>query len=167
MEEQGVEIGSFIWNNKSRIRGFKKQEEEDMYEYLLENIEEKYFDTDRAYNLDKAWEGIQLCINGGKWSETSNVPENIVFGGEILLDKDDYVITLKKSNEIKGIVNYLEEHKIEDIIRSNFSKIDENEYSMEKDEDNLEFLWEWSQEILEFYKNALKENLNVVFSVDL
>ena len=148
------------------LEDLKKQDEKDIYEYLLENIEEKYFDTSRACNLDKAWEGIQLCINGGKWSETSNVPDNIVFGGKILLN-DGYIITLKNSNEIKKIITYLENYQIDDIIKSNSSKIDENEYSLEKDEDNLEFLLEWSQEILEFYKNALKENLNVVFSVEL
>ena len=148
------------------LEDLKKQDEKDIYEYLLENIEEKYFDTSRACNLDKAWEGIQLYINGGKWSETSNVPDNIVFGGEILLD-DGYIITLKNSNEIKKIVTYLENYQIDDVIKNNFSKIDENEYSLEKDEDNLEFLLEWSQELLEFYKNTLKENLNVVFSVDL
>ena len=149
------------------LEDLKKQKKDDMYEYMLENIENKYLRTDRAYELNKAWEGIHFCINEGFWIETEHIPDNIIFGGEFLLDHNNYVITLKKPSDIKLIVEYLKENNIQDIIKKNFNKIPENDYSLPKDEENLQFLLEWGEGSLDFYKGAMKENFNVIFTVDI
>ena len=77
---------------------------EERYDYMLNEIEENLFDSPRACELDKAWEGLQLCLGGGKWSEVNSVPTNIIFGGEYLVDTEEEVITLKNGDDVKNIV---------------------------------------------------------------
>jgi len=77
------------------------------------------------------------------------------------------VIFLKTPEKIKEIVNYIQENPIEETLKNNFDKIPEEEYTLPKDEDNLNYLLGWSEGLLEFYKNALEKQLNVIFTVDL
>ena len=41
------------------------QDIDQMYDYMLEEIEEELFDTPEAFELDKAWEGIHYCLCEG------------------------------------------------------------------------------------------------------
>ena len=72
-----------------------------------------------------------------------------------------------RPSDIKLIVEYLKENNVQDIIKKNFNKIPENDYSLPKDEENLQFLLEWGEGILDFYKGAIEENFNVIFTVDI
>ena len=101
------------------------------------------------------------------WNEENKVPYNVVFGGELILDHNDYVISLKKPEVIKDIVAYLEANNLQETIKNNFDKIPEEDFTLPKDEDNLNYLLGWSEGLLEFYKNALDKQLNVIFTVDL
>lgn len=137
---------------------------EERYDYMLNEIEESLFGSPRACELDKAWEGLQLCLGGGKWSEVNSVPTNIIFAGEYLVDTEEEVLTLKNAGDVKNIVEYLSQNDLEKIINENFWKIDVDfQY---KDNDGLEHTLGWSEGILPFYENALKENLQVIFTVD-
>jgi hypothetical protein len=143
------------------------QDIDQMYDYMLEEIEEELFNTSEGFEINKAWEGVQFCLGKGAWNEENKVPYNVVFGGELILDHNDYVISLKKPEVIKDIVAYLEANNLQETIKNNFDKIPEEEYTLPKDEDNLTFLLDWSEGLLEFYKNALDKQLNVIFTVDL
>lgn len=137
---------------------------EERYDYMLNEIEEKLFGSPRACELDKAWEGLQLCLGGGRWSEINSVPTNIIFGGEYLVDTEEEIITLKNGGDVKDIVEYLRQNDLQDIINQNFWKIDVDfQY---KNSDGLEHTLGWSEGILAFYENALKENCQVIFTVD-
>lgn len=138
---------------------------EERYDYMLDEIEEKLFDTPRACELDKAWEGIQYCLGGGKWSEVNGVPTNIVFGGEFLVETEEEIITLKNSGDVKEIVEFLRKNDLREIIINNFWKIDDD--FGHKDDDGLDHTLGWSEDILPFYENALVENCQVIFTVDL
>ncbi len=137
---------------------------EERYDYMLNEIEESLFDTPRGCQLDKAWEGIQYCIGGGKWDESNQIPTNIIYGGEILVETDDEIITLKNHDDVKQIVEYLQKNNLQELIQKNFWNIDD-EFRY-KDNDGLDHTLGWSEEILSFYENALKENCQVIFTVD-
>ncbi len=156
---------------------------EERYDYMLNEIEEKLFDTPRACELDKAWEEIQYCFGGGEWIETNSVPANIIFGGEFLVKTEDEVITLKNHDNVKYIVEYLHQNDPRDIVNQNFEKLVElfrqndpqdivNQIFQKSGDDlgdkddGLEYTLDWSCDILPFYENALKENLQVIFTVD-
>ncbi len=137
---------------------------EERYDYMLNEIEENLFGSPRACELDKAWEGLQFCLCGGKWSETNSIPDNIIFGGEFLVDTEEEVITLKNGDNVKEIVEYIHQNDLQDIINQNFWKI-EDDFAY-KDNDGLDHTLGWSEDILPFYENALKENCQVIFTVD-
>lgn len=65
------------------------------------------------------------------------------------------------------IVTYLRQNNLHEIIRKNFPLIDEQEYTLPKNDDNLNYLLDWSRDILSFYENAQKERCSVIFTVDL
>lgn len=123
---------------------------------MLEEIEESLLETSRGCELDKAWEGIQYCLGGGRWSEENSVPTNIIFGGEFLLETDDEIITLKNYDDVEKIVAYLQQNNVQEVIRKNFWEIDEQEFKY-KDDNGLDHVLGWSKHILSFYENALKE----------
>ena len=149
----------------SEVNQLRSMPMAERYDYMLNEIEEKLFDTPRSCELDKAWEGIQYCLEDGKWNDENKIPTNIVFGGEFLVDEDDDVITLKNQHDIEKIVEYLRQNNLQELIRNNFWKIEDESFRY-KDDDGLEHTLGWSEEILPFYENALKENYQVIFTVD-
>ena len=86
--------------DNSKVNKLRTMPMAEQYDYMLNEIEEKLFDTPRSCELDKAWEGIQYCLGDGKWDDENKIPTNIVFGGEFLVDEDDDVITLKNQHDI-------------------------------------------------------------------
>ena len=160
-------LGVFYALSDEQVDAIAEQDDDKMYAYMLNTIEENLLGTPKSYQIDKAWEGIQFCLGEGTWNEENKVPYNVVFGGELILDHNDYVISLKKPEVIKDIVAYLEANNLQETIKNNFDTIPEEEYTLPKDEDNLNYLLGWSEGLLEFYKNALDKQLNVIFTVDL
>ena len=141
--------------------------QEERYDYMLEEIEENLLGTSRGCELDKAWEGIQFCLGNGKWEEKNSVPTNIVFAGEFIVETENEIITLKNNSDVSQIVDYLHQNNLQDVIGKNFPMIDEQEFSLSKSDDVLNYLLDWSRDIQSFYENALKENCSVIFTVDL
>ena len=139
--------------------------EEERYSYMLEEIEENLIGTPHSCELDKAWEGIQYCLDAGRWNDKNRVPTNIVFGGEFLLDTDDEVITLKNLQDVKDIVDFLRQNSLQEIIQKNFWNIDDENFRY-KDGDGLDHTLGWSEDIHAFYENALNKNYQVIFTVD-
>ncbi len=160
-------LGMLYAITDEELKDLKKQPKESMYHYMLEKIEEDYLGTERACEINKAWDGIQYCLNSGVWNESDSTPSNIILGGEFLLDHNDHLITLKTPTNIKQIVEYLENNDLKTIINSNYEKIDAEEYELPKDDDNREFLLEWSDGIKEFYEYSLENKFNVIFTVDI
>ena len=158
-------LGMLYALNETEIKQLRSIPVEERYDYMLEEIEENLFGTPRSCELDKAWEGIQYCLGAGHWSETKSVPTNIIFAGEILVETDDEIITLKNHQDIKDIVSYLRQNNLQEIIQKNFCKIYDKEF-LYKDNDGLNHTLDWSEDILAFYENALRENGQVIFTVD-
>lgn len=160
-------LGMLYALTEEEAEDLKKCPQQERYDYMLEDIEEILFGSPRSCELDKAWEGLQFCFGGGKWSEDNTVPLNIIFGGEFLVDTENEVITLKDPTAVKEIVAYLKKNDIQQIIKDNIYKIKKDEYSLPIDENSIDYLIGWSEDILSFYENAEKGNYYVIFSVDL
>ena len=150
----------------SEVEKLRSMPMEERYTYMLNEIEEKLIDTPRGCELNKAWEAIQYCLGGGKWNDENKIPTNIIFGGEFLVDEDDDVITLKTRSDIEEIVAYLHQNNLQELIKKNFWNIEDENFQYKDDNDELDFALGWSEDILAFYENALKENYQVIFTVD-
>lgn len=162
-------LGVLYAINDEELELLKKQKEEDMYEYMLENIEDEYIDGRRACELDKAWHALHYAFNNGKWIEDSSTLSKIIFSGEFLLDNEEDVITLKNHDDVKEIVNYLSANQdnLNEILENGFRNTKSKDLDLPKDENLLEYIKDWSMGLGAFYQNALDNNLNVIFTVDL
>lgn len=160
-------LGMLYAITADELAELQRQDADEMYDYMMDNIEDEYFGTVRACELDKAWEGLHYCLNGGEWLEDTATKSLVIFAGDFLLDGDDYVITHKSPAQISEIVTYLNSTDLESVIRAGFPNIPAEEYGLPKDDNNLNYLLGWYNGIQAFYENALANGYNVIFTVDL
>ena len=160
-------LGVLYAIDDAALEALRRLPEEERYDFMLEEIEPKLLGTPNGYELDKAWEGIQYCLGGGKWNEDNALPANVVFAGEFLVESEDSIITLKHKGEVKEIADYLEGADLPALLRENFSRIPEGDYTLPKDDDNLAYLLGWVNGLGDFYRHAAQENCQVIFTVDL
>lgn len=149
------------------VQKLRKMPQKERYDYMLEEIEPSLLGTDAGYEMDKAWEGVQYCLGGGVWSEENCSPWNIVFAGEFLVDTEEEVMTLKGHEEVRQIVEFLQNHDLTAILRENFDSIPAQEYSLPKTGEGLEYLIDWSRGLKAFYEKAMESHSQVIFTVDL
>ena len=82
-------LGMLYALTDAEVKKLRKQPEDERYDYMLEHFEDELFDTPRACELDKAWIGLQYCLGGGTWREDDQVPLNLIFSGEFLVETED------------------------------------------------------------------------------
>lgn len=140
---------------------------EERYGHVLETYEETYFNTQKAHEFDKAWEGLHYVFCEGKWIEGNTLPYTIIFGGEVLLDTGDEVLLLKAHHHLKEIADYLKARDIKAMIKENVPKIPEDDIDMPLDEDFMAYLYNWYEGLDDFYTRAYEEKRHVLFSVDI
>ena len=141
--------------------------EAERYDYMLEEIEPRLLGTPRGCEMDKAWYGIQLGLGAGRWHETKRTPFNILCGGKYLVNTDAELMSLKKPEDVKKIVSYLRRHNLAELLEQNFPEVAKKADELPASATDLEYLLEYCKDILPFYENALQENLQVIFTVDL
>ena len=57
-------LGMLYALNREEVEKLRSVPEEERYDYMLEEIEERLFGTPRACELEKAWEGLAVCVSG-------------------------------------------------------------------------------------------------------
>lgn len=82
-------LGVLYALKEEELNRLRSLPQEERYDYMLEEIEEKLLGMSRSCELDKAWEGIQFCLGKGKWNEKNSVPTNIVFAGEFIVETEN------------------------------------------------------------------------------
>ena len=160
-------LGVFYALNEEELQALRDLPEEERFQYMLDEIESRLFGGEFGCEMDKAWEGVQYCLGGGVWSEENRVPLSIVFGGEFLVNRPDEIITLKTHRDIGEILEFLSGHDLEALLRANFEKIPQKDYSLPRDGENLEYLIGWSRGLRDFYERASRARRQVIFTVDL
>lgn len=135
-------------------------------DFMLSEIERALFGSEHALELDEAWEALHYCFCGGRFMEENQLPGTIIYAGELLADSDEGLIHLKDHASVEEIVTFLREHNVEELLRESFPRI-QGEYTFPKDDDYLEYLLGWGEDLLEFYENALRENRDVIFTLSL
>jgi len=167
--------GVFFSIDERTVQTLKKQDRADIVEYLVEEIEEVYFEEyeNQVAEIDKAWDAVQRAfsesecdVNHLKGMYPSNM---IILGGEMLYgDKDgedDYIISLKNPAEVADIYKYistLSEHEFREL----YFKIDKEKYGFDVDEQDFSYTWSWLSETIAFWQIATEKKLSVIFTVD-
>ena len=83
------------------------------------------------------------------------------------MDTEEDLISLKNHDDVRRIVDYLQRHEVKDIIRKNFPKVEADSSGLPAYVTDLEYLLSNAEGLLPFYEYALKEQLQVIFTVDL
>lgn len=150
------------------VTALKKEPLEKRYDYMLNHYETLYFNTPRAHEFDKAWEGLHYVLGNGEWIEDNTLPYSIIFGGdEVILDENDEVLLLKENKSLLAIAEYLKGLEIKAVIKNNVPKIPEEEIDMPLDEDFMTYLFNWYEGLDDFYLRSFEAGYHVLFSVDL
>lgn len=133
---------------------------------VIEDIEEQW-DENWLHETDKAWDAIHRCLTDGQLKyDTGEYPLNCcILGGTLLYDGDDYIISLKSSEQVSSISDALK--NIDEVmLQQRYAKIDAKTYDGEIGEEDFEYTFDWFRELPEFYVKAAKNGRSVVFTVD-
>lgn len=161
-------LGMLYALTTEEVASLKNQPLEKRYDYMLENCEKIYFNTSRAHEFDRSWEGLHYVLGNGEWIENNILPYSIIFGGdEVLLDDKDKVLLLKENKNLQDIAKYLKNIDIKALIKKNVPKIPEEEIDMPLDEDFMAYLFNWYEGLDDFYLTSFESGYHVLFSVDL
>ena len=145
------------------------EEDSDRLDYLQCEIEEEYFTDfkDRIAQSDKAWDAMHRSLSDGDLSYTSGpYPLRlVVIGGESIYSEVDYIMSLKTPAEVKDVARALTAVTKEDF-RKKYESMDADKYGCQKDDQDLEYTWEWLTGVIAFYYKAATEGRWVLFTAD-
>ena len=57
-----AQLGVFYALSDEQVDAIAEQDDDKMYAYMLNTIEENLLGTPKSYQIDKAWEGIHYCL---------------------------------------------------------------------------------------------------------
>ena len=166
-------LGVLFSIDGSEAEKLKKMERGNIVEYIQEEIEEVYFNEkqEQTAELDKAWDAIHraFCESELLFQHGEQPFSFIILDGEILYgdmdDEDDYIVSYKNAEQVKSVSEALK-NLSESEFREKYFKIDEAKYEYPLSEDDFEYSWGWLSSTFEFWHNAAKNNLSVIFTVD-
>jgi hypothetical protein len=145
-----------------------RDDDEARLEYVQEEIEEQFFENrqDDLAETDKAWDAIHRCLTDGTLGGTSKSSlEIVVLGGESVYSGDDYIMTLKRGDEVRSVVSHLA-RITEASLRASYDKIDPDDYDGELGDDDFGYTWENFVALREFWARAAEKGRSILFTVD-
>ena len=137
-------------------------------EYVQEEIEEQFFENrqDDFAETDKAWDAIHRCLTDGTLGGASTSPlEIVVLGGEQFYSGDDYIMTLKRADDVRAVVPHLA-RITEASLRASYDKLDPGEYDGEIGDDDFGYTWENFVTLRRFWERAADKGRSILFTVD-
>ena len=99
------------------------------------------------------WDGGEYPLN------------HTVLGGQNLYGEDDYIMSLKTPPQVQDIAVALE-GLTEPTFRERYYSIDKDDYDCELSDEDLEYTWEWFQDVRRLYRVAADEHRHVLFTAD-
>ena len=166
-------LGVLFSIDGSEAEKLKKMEREDIVEYIQEEIEEVYFNEkqEQMAELDKAWDAIHRAFCNSKllFEDGEQPLSLVILDGKILYGdmdgEEDYIVSYKTPEQVKSVSEVLK-NLSEEEFREKYFKIDEEKYDYPLSEEDFEYSWGWLSNTFEFWHNAAKNNLSVIFTVD-
>jgi hypothetical protein len=141
----------------------------DRIAYLQEEIEERYFGSfpELLAESDKAWDAMHRTLADGRltWDGGKYPLNHAVLAGESLYSGSDYIISLKRPEQVKAVAEALALLD-ESAFRSRYNAIDASSYDGAIDEEDFEYTWNWFQGVRELYTRAASEGRYVLFTAD-
>jgi hypothetical protein len=151
------------------LRNFES--EQDRLDHLQEVIEEEYMNREVPEPMyaesDKAWDAMHRVLADGRltWDGGQYPLNHAVLAGELLYTGPDYIMSLKSPEQVKDIAAALASIDRENF-NSRYRAIDPEDYGFPLTDDDLEYSWEWFQNVRDLYTRAAARDRYVLFTAD-
>ena len=135
---------------------------------MQEELEEQFFESREGdlAETDKAWDAIHRCLTDGTLQCASGSPlEIVVLGGQSLYSGEDYIMTLKRPDEVRAVVPQLA-RITEAGLRTAYDRLDADEYDGPIGDDDFGYTWENFVALRDFWERAAARGRSVLFTVD-
>lgn len=149
----------------NKLRSFESDDEK--IEYVHEVLEERWEDG-FVCETDKAWLAIDVCLNHGDYSYGHPDPVcRAVLSGEDLIEDDvgEYIIVLD-ALEVRECADHLAGVTSEEIAERFRQLYDAGNEHLRNEPDEVEYVVDWYEPLVEFFGRASEVGRCVIFSVD-
>lgn len=144
-------------------------DEQDRLDFLQQTIEEEYFERSPEWKAesDKAWDAMHRLLAAGEltWDGGSYPLNHTVLAGELLYTESDYIMSLKRPDQVRDIAAALARID-EREFRHRYFSIPSASYEMQLSDEDHEYTWEWFQEVRELFSRAAEAGRYVLFTAD-
>jgi hypothetical protein len=141
-------------------------DEDDRVSFVLDDIEEKWEAT-WVFETDKAWDAIHRALGDGTLdlSQTQFPLGHAIFGGDIVVGREDYYVILKPPAQAIDIGIALRAITREEL-HKRYMTIPEAAYDMPLSAEDFEYTWNWFEGLGDFFVRAGEAGRSVIFTVD-
>jgi len=166
MSQLGVHFALSADDDK-KLLSFRS--EDDLMEYLEEELEETYFKLWKEQwvaESDKAWDAIHRALTDGEFDfDNGQYPlSHCIAGGRQLYSGDDYIVAYKSSKEVADIAGALRDFTNEQLA-DGYWLINRETYQAEVDAEDLDYTTVWFGIIKGLYSRAAEAGRSVIFTV--
>lgn len=127
---------------------------------------EARWDEAHLCELEKAWDPIHRILTNGQLDYQSGRPPLnwAILGGTRLFDGLDAIVTAKAADQVEAVAEALRAWN-RDRVKQAYYRIPRNEYG-DLDERDLEYVWAYFSQMIEFWQGAAGEERAVLFAVN-
>lgn len=148
----------------------KFDNDDDLLDYLQTTIEEDFFENhpDWLCDIGKAWDAMHRCLTDGDvgWNNGTFPLNHVILGGEQLYEENDYIVSLKDTEQVAEIAAALAKVTPVDF-RRGYDRIDPAHYDGPYGLDDFQITWDEFESVVDFYQHASEAKRLVLFTVDL
>jgi hypothetical protein len=180
-------LGLHIAINDEELALLEANSPDEMPDYIAEVLEVTKFGTPDCCETDKSWAYIHSAFNGtdpdgplemgvepkaglfsrllGKKFDAAGQEKYAIMGHDPLLVSDDFYIGIVDSDRAQGLADALSAIPTEslgELVWKMHRKFD----ASGSDTDAAEYAMGWYPNLVEFYRQAAKNNKHVIFTVD-
>jgi hypothetical protein len=141
--------------NDAEVRGFVSDVESD-------------WDQDWLCEVDKAWDALHRCLGDGTLRlgrHGGGALELAILGGGHHYEGEEYIVAHVGADQVPAVAAALAELDKE-WLTQRYDQIDPDDYQGVLDDEDLEYTWQYLQDVRDFYKNAAAAGRSAIFTVD-
>ena len=145
-----------------------RKSDDDRLEYVKEEMEESFFDSreDDMVESESAWDAIHRCLTDGTLRGATGLPlEIVVLGGQSLYAGNDYIMTLKRADQVRAAAPLLAAFTRE-TMRAAYNRLNPKNYDGDIGDDDFEYTWDHFQQLRAFWQRAAQKGRHVLFTAD-
>jgi hypothetical protein len=133
---------------------------------VVEEIEEAW-DEEHLAECDKSWDALHRLLTDGQlaYGNGEYPLSHCVLGPRQLHEGDDYIVSLVDPPDVAAVAARLKS-VTQEWFADRYRNVVPSDYDETYGEEDLEYTWEWFQDVRKLYESAAAEGRSVIFTVD-